>query len=124
MIEKIKEFFKNLFKIRVQLYIEAPKEEIENINTIQKESKVVNTIKEDNSSDFISRISVDTKENDRALKLQKDFKAGLIEEEDLSEEDFNLLSELYENQIERTKQSIQKYKNKIITAKKELAKNS
>ncbi len=124
MIEKIKEFFKNLFKIRVQLYIEAPKEEIENINTIQKESKVVNTIKEDNSSDFISRISVDTKENDRALKLQKDFNAGLIEEEDLSEEDFNLLSELYENQIERTKQSIQKYKNKIITAKKELAQNS
>ena len=56
--------------------------------------------------------------------MQKDFKAGLIEEEDLSEEDFNLLSKLYESQIEKTKQSIQTYKNRIISVKSKLAQNN
>lgn len=113
MLEKIKRLFRNLFKTSNQQYIEAPKEMKEPINDIQIQR----------NSTFKSQMVVENEEEKRALKLQKDFKAGLIEEEDLSEEEFNLLTNLYENQIEKTKQSIQRYKNRIISVKSKLAKN-
>ena len=111
MLEKIKEFFRNIFGINNKQYIEAPKEDVEPINNI----KLQRTI------NFKDEIAVTKEEEKRILKLQRDFKAGLIEEEDLSEEDFNLLSKLYESQIEKTKQSIQTYKNRIIFVKSKLA---
>lgn len=114
MLEKIKEFFRNIFGINNQLYIEAPKEDVEPINNIKLQRNI----------NFKDEIVVNNEEEKRILKLQKDFKAGLIEEEDLSEEDFNSLSKLYENQIEKTKQSIQKYKNRIIAVKSKLAQNN
>lgn len=73
---------------------------------------------------FKNEIVVVNEEEKRILKWQQDFKAGLIEEENLSEEDFNLLSKLYESQIEKTKQSIQTYKNRIISVKSKLAQNN
>jgi hypothetical protein len=73
---------------------------------------------------FKNEVVVVNEEEKRILKLQQDFKAGLIEEENLSEEDFNLLSKLYESQIEKTKQSIQTYKNRIISVKSKLAQNN
>lgn len=114
MLEKIKEFFRNIFGTNSQQYIEAPKEEVESINNIQLQRNI----------NFKDEIVVANEEEKRILKLQKDFKAGLIEEEDLSEEDFNLLSKLYESQIEKTRQSIQIYKNRIISAKSKLAQNN
>lgn len=114
MLEKIKEFFRNIFGTNSQQYIEAPKEEVESINNIQLQRNI----------NFKDEIVVANEEEKRILKLQKDFKAGLIEEEDLSEEDFNLLSKLYESQIEKTRQSIQTYKNRIISAKSKLAQNN
>lgn len=111
MLEKIKEFFRNIFGINNQRYIEAPKEYVETINNIKSQTNI----------NFKDEIFVANEEEKRILKLQKDFKAGLIKEEDLSEEDFNLLSKLYESQIERTKQSIQTYKNRIISIKSKLA---
>lgn len=113
MLEKIKEFFRNLFKTNGQQYIEAPKEEIESINDRQAQR----------NSDFKNQMVI-SNEEERILKLQKDFKTGLIEEEDLSEEDFDLLSKLYESQIEKTKQSIQRYKDRIISIKSKLAQNN
>lgn len=113
MLEKIKEFFRNLFKTNEQLYIEAPKEEKVPINNINEKRNI----------NFKNEIVVDNKEENRSLKLQKNFKAGLINEEDLSEEEFNLLRNLYEKQIEETKKSIQRYKEKIIAIKTELAQN-
>ena len=97
MLEKIKEFFRNIFGINNKQYIEAPKEDVEPINNIKLQRNI----------NFKDEIAVTNEEEKRILKLQRDFKAGLIEEEDLSEEDFNLLSKLYESQIEKTKQSIQ-----------------
>ena len=94
MIEKIKEFFRNLFKTNNQQYIEAPKEAIEPISNMQ----------EKRGFDLKNQIVVANEEEERILKLQKDLKAGLIEEEDLSEEDFDSLTKLYESQIEKTKQ--------------------
>lgn len=111
MLEKIKEFFRNIFGINNQQYIEAPKEDVEPINNIKLQRNI----------NFKDEIAVTNEEEKRILKLQRDFKAGLIEEEDLSEEDFNLLSKLYESQIEKTKQSIQTYKNRIIFVKSKLA---
>lgn len=111
MLDKIKEFFRNIFGINNQQYIEAPKEYVEPINNIKSQSNI----------NFKDEIVVANEKEKRILKLQKDFKAGLIEEEDLSEEDFNLLSKLYERQIEKTKQSIQTYKNRIISIKSKLA---
>lgn len=73
---------------------------------------------------FKNEIVVVNEEEKRILKWQQDFKAGLIEEENLSEEDFNLLSKLCESQIEKTKQSIQTYKNRIISVKSKLAQNN
>lgn len=114
MLEKIKRFFRDLFKTSNQQYIEAPKEIEESVNNIQIQK----------SSTFKSQIVVENEEEKRISKLQKDFKAGLIEEEDLSEEEFNLLTNLYEKQIEKTKQSIQRYKNRIISVKSKLAKDN
>ena len=114
MLEKIKEFFRNIFGINNKQYIEAPKEDVEPINNIKLQRNI----------NFKDEIAVTNEEEKRILKLQRDFKAGLIEEEDLSEEDFNLLSKLYESQIEKTKQSIQTYKNRIIFVKSKLAKNN
>ncbi len=113
MLEKIKEFFRNIFGINNQQYIEAPKEYVEPINNIESQNNI----------NFKDEIVIANEEEKRILKLQKDFKAGLIEE-DLSEEDFNLLSKLYESQIEKTKQSIQTYKNRIISVKSKLAQNN
>ena len=111
MLEKIKEFFRNIFGINNKQYIEAAKEDVEPINNIKLQRNI----------NFKDEIAVTNEEEKRILKLQRDFKAGLIEEEDLSEEDFNLLSKLYESQIEKTKQSIQTYKNRIIFVKSKLA---
>lgn len=112
MLKKIKEFFRNLFKINEQKYIEAPKEEIKPISEIQKEN------------DFRTQVAVTSEEEKRILKLQKDFKEGLIKEEDLSKEDYDSLVNLYKSQIEKTKQSIEEYKNKIIAIKSKLVQNS
>lgn len=114
MLEKIKEFFRNLFKINNQQYIEAPKEIIEPINNMQDKRNF----------DFKNQIVVENKEEEKILKLQKDLKARLIEEEDLSKEDFDSLTKLYESQIEKTKKSIQSYKSRIVAIKSELAHNN
>lgn len=114
MLERIKEFFRNLFKTNNQQYIEAPKEVIEPISNKQEQK----------GFDFKNQIVIANEEEERILKLQKDLKAGLIGEEDLSEEDFDSLTKLYESQIEKTKQSIQRYKNRIVSIKSKLAQNN
>lgn len=113
MLNKIKEFFRKLFKINNHKYLEAPKEEVQSMNATNTQKK----------SDFKSQMLID-EQKEKALKLQRDYKEGLIEEENLSEEDFDLLYSLYEKQIEETKQSIQRYKNRIIAVKSRLAQNN
>ena len=113
MLEGIKNFFRNLFKVNNTKYLEEPKEKAENVNNIHKEHK----------KDFVNQIIIDNSKEERALKLQKDYKAGIINEKELSEEDFNLLSSWYKEQIEKTKESIQQYKNKIINFKAMISEN-
>lgn len=113
MLEKIKQFFKNIFGIKNQQYIEAPKEETVTAKNMEIEK----------NTNFKNQLIANEEEN-RVLKLQKDYKDGLIEEEDLSEEDFNTLSKLYQSQIEKTKKSIEMYKNKILSIKSKLPQNN
>ena len=69
-------------QVHDEMMIEAPKEEKVPINNINEKRNI----------NFKNEIVVDNKEENRSLKLQKNFKAGLINEEDLSEEEFNLLN--------------------------------
>ncbi len=115
MLDKIKMFFRNLFKINNNpKCIEAPKEKVETINNVCVQKNL----------NFKNQMTIDNAENEKAMKLQKDFKAGLIEEEDLSEEDFDALTKLYERQIEETKNSIEQYKDSIISIKSQLTQNN
>ncbi len=116
MIEKVKKFFRNLFGTDNKVYLEAPKNENTNINYIESQNR---------NNEFQEQIKVAPDiVREKALRLQKDYKAGLIEEEDLSEEDFEILSDLYYSQIESTKQSIENYRKKILNIKTKLAQSN
>lgn len=121
MIKKIKEFFRKFFGTNNQNYLDKPKKKIP-----QNEILQANTTKYKSEFDeFQEKIRITpNQEQEKAIKLQKDYKSKLIEEEDLSEEDFNILSNLYEKQINNTKQSIENYKRKILNIKAELASNN
>lgn len=108
MLKKIKEFFKKILGIKEQQYLEAPKEKI-NFEETQK------------NSNFKEKVAIVNETEKRILELQRDFKAGVIEEEDLSEEDFQALSELYESQIEKAKEAIENYKSRILSVKASLS---
>lgn len=117
MIEKIKDFFKKLFGISNQNYLEAPRDEV-----LQNEISQTNNMKPQ-YNDFQEQIRIVTDE-EKELKLQNDYKSGVIEEEDLSDEDFDILSNLYESQIKNTKQSIENYRKKILNIQTKLAQNN
>lgn len=70
MLERIKDFFRNLFKANNQQYIEAPKEVIEPISNKQEQK----------SFDFKNQVVVANEGEERILKMQKDLKAGLVED--------------------------------------------
>lgn len=113
MLEKIKAFFKNLFKTNKKLYIDTPKEVIEITNDLQNQKKI----------EFESQIEFKSKD-EKVLQLQKDFQNVLINPEELSDEDFYALVKLYEKQIKATEESIQGYKKKIETMRVKLAMNN
>ena len=52
-------------------------------------------------------------EKQRLLKLQEDLEAGIVLEEDLSEQDVDTLEELYKEQISLLKEMQEVYKKKI-----------
>lgn len=121
MIEKIKNFFRNLFKEKSINFIEAPKNDAFQSETIKSNDEKPHN----NFNQFQKAIKVDADvQEEKALKLQKDYKAGIIKEEDLSEEDFELLSNLYEKQIQHTKKSIENYRAKILNIQTKLAQNN
>lgn len=110
MFGKIKMFFRKLFKS------DNIKESVidENITEQQKKSS---TIFEKN---FINNVS-EKKLSLRLQKMQKDLECGKIIEEDLSECDVQALRNMYLQQIEKKKQSIDKYKNRIVRIRAKLS---
>lgn len=103
---KIKMFFKKLLKSNVQSENIAQNTQI----TFEKETQ-----------NFIEDIRISKKKiNSRLQKMQRDFENGVIIEEDLCEPELKELRELYMQQIEEKKQSIQNYKNRIVKVKAQL----
>ena len=108
MLSKIKALLDKIFKRNQIKYIEAPKSE----NELKVNKK---------DDDFIKRIQVDSTKSIKAHKLQRDFQTGLIKEEDLSEEDYKLLEDLYQKQIKETIENIKMYRERINLLKGNLA---
>ena len=54
------------------------------------------------------------------IRLQKMYREGLIKEEDLSEEVIDALENLYNNQIDNLKKSIERDKQEIIKIRKSI----
>lgn len=106
---KIKLFFKNLFKNNTR------------INTANSNIIPNKTCNSTAKSNFVNEIKIpERKLNMRLQKMQKDLENGIIIEEDLCEQELQELRELYLEQIERKKQSIENYKNKILKIKAQL----
>lgn len=100
---KIKSFFKNIFK----------KKEIEEA-VVEKEEEKVNSFDE-------SIIVKKDEEKERILELQKRFKEGKLNPEDVTEEDLDKLTELYNEQIAELNKQIEQDTAIIEKCNKEIA---
>lgn len=106
---KIKTFFKTLFKLN---------NNVPNYNYAVEQGDVM-SIK---NNDFTSSIKIEeNNEEKELLKLQEKFEQGIIQEEDLSQEQVDKLEQLYNKQIEELNEKFLDYKDKIISIKKKLA---
>ena len=102
MLRKIKDFFVNLFNFGKNI----PKALNEAVDPEKRQEK----------KNLREQLAQENEEKKRIAKLQQDFHEGKIKEEDLSEDDFNTLVKLYEEQIEKTKQEIEECKERILAA--------
>lgn len=105
---KIKTFFKTVFKLN---------NNVPNYNYAVEQGDVI-SIK---NNDFASPIRIEeNNEEKELLQLQEKFEQGLIQEEDLSQEQVDKLEQLYNKQIEELNEKFLDYKDKIISIKKKL----
>lgn len=109
MFEKLINFFKKLFGFKDLKLIEGPKKQ-EN-----------EEIKEVNEEFLNSIIIVPNEQKEEAMRLQKQYQLGILEEETLTDKQYTALSNLYQSQIDSLKQEITEYKQKIENLKQELA---
>jgi len=97
IIQKIKEFFKKVFnKFRYP----------ENSHIQEKIVYSTNNFKE-------NIVIKEDEERLRILKIQEDYKNGLIEEEDIQKEDYQKLLDLYDEQNQNINQEIERDKMEI-----------
>lgn len=105
IIKKIKSFFRKIFN-RFK-YQENKKEIVYETNNFKDEI----AIKQD-------------KEKLRILKIQEDYKNGLIEEEDISKEDYQKLLDLYDEQNKKINEEIERDKIEIKNMLEKLKKHN
>lgn len=107
---KIKNFFRNLF------HRNKPAE-----NSTIIENGINDSIdKENNQTSFMESIKNIENEETKLLKLQKQYRNGEIKEEELTEEQINFLSALYDKQIANLRKSNQIRKQKLLEYRKRL----
>jgi len=107
LLNKIRNFFKNLFgKKQVEVNEEIVAE--------QQES----------SNEFKDSIKMTEEEENQLLELQNKYRRGEIAENDLTEEQIDALCDLYDKQIEEIKQSIKVKEEKIAEYKKRIENNN
>lgn len=111
---KFKNFFKNLFyKNKV----------VNNVsNTIEIPENTMHTTEQKNS--FIESIKNIENEETKLLKLQKQYRNGEVKEEELTEEQINSLTALYDKQIANLRKSNQIRKQKLLEYRKKLQTDS
>lgn len=113
---KLKSFFRNIFEkdeFNETVYNDVPMYNYE-------ENKNEDTRKrafEDNI-----RVRPDY-EKEKLLKMQRDYEAGLIKEEDMTEEQVSGIEKLYKEQISKLRNDYREYKVKATSLRKKLVTN-
>lgn len=108
---KIKKFFRNLFH---------KNKSVENAIAIENDINASSIDKENNKNSFMESIKNIENEETKLLKLQKQYRNGEVKEEDLTEEQINSLSALYDKQIANLKKSNEIRKQKLLEYRKKL----
>ena len=106
---KIKSFFKNLFN----------RNNTTNNYAIVKEDKSI-VESENTKNDFMESIKNIEDEETKLLKLQKQYRAGELKEEELTKEQVNSLCALYDKQIANLRKSNAIRKQKLLEYRKKL----
>lgn len=96
---KMKNFFKKLFKKKDK-------------NVIDKTVKDEESIEKESNS-FKENIKIEEDEETKILELQKRYRRGEIAENDLTEEQVEALSELYDKQIDALRKIIEEKEKQI-----------
>lgn len=113
---KLKSFFRNIFEkdeFNEPVYNDVPiynYEENKNEDTRKRAF-------EDNI-----RVRPDY-EKEKLLKMQRDYEAGLIKEEDMTEEQVSGIEKLYKEQISKLRNDYREYKVKATSLRKKLVTN-
>ena len=107
---RIKNFFRNLFDKH---------KAIEN-STVIENSINASLKKENNKNSFVESIKNIENEETKLLKLQKQYRNGEIKEEQLTQEQINSLSALYDKQIANLRKLNQIRKQKLLEYRKKL----
>lgn len=108
---KIKQFFINFFH---------KKDVSENILAVEPKVEIT---KVEESNRFIEELKNIETEETKLLKLQKRYRNGEIKEKDLSKEQINLLSKLYDKQIANLKKSNEARKQKLLQYRMKMQNN-
>ena len=109
IIEKIKNFFRKIFH----------KEKFKNNNFTEQE------VITHNKNNFKEQLVIkEDKEKLRLLKIQKDYESGIIEEEEISQEDYQKLLDLYDEQNEKISEEIERDRIEIKNMLQKLKKNA
>lgn len=111
---KIMNFFRNLFHKHIA---------IENYTVIESGISAL-LEKENNKNSFMESIKNIENEEKKLLKLQKQYRNGEIKEEQLTQEQINSLSALYDKQIANLRKSNQIRKQKLLEYRKRLQTDS
>lgn len=107
LVEKKDGFFTKIKKWLKSLFKKSDKTEVKN--------EMSNSIKENN---FKESIKMTEDEDTKLLELQRRYRRGEIAESDLTEQQIDDLSELYDRQIEELKKTIEIKEQKIAEYKK------
>lgn len=110
IINKLKNFFRNLFKKNKPIQ-----------KAILVEDSINNSIDgEQNRNIFMESIKNVENEDTKLLKLQKQYRNGDIKEEEMSKEQVSALIDLYDKQIENLRKSNELRKQKLLEYRKNM----
>lgn len=110
---KLKSFFRNIFEkdeFNKPVYNDVPMHNYEE----NKNEDIRKRAFEDNI-----RVRPDY-EKEKLLKMQRDYEAGLIKEEDMTEEQVSGIEKLYKEQISKLRNDYREYKVKATSLRKKL----